>query len=107
MFKYIAKRLLWLIPVMFGVSLVVFIVMHLFTADPASLILGQHATAAQIVALRDELGLNDPIYMQFGRFLWDLVRGDLGSSLMTRRPVMQEILERFPATMEQIGRAHV
>lgn len=100
MFKYIAKRLLWLIPVMFGVSLVVFIVMHLFTADPASLILGQHATAAQIVALRDELGLNDPIYMQFGRFLWDLVRGDLGSSLMTRRPVMQEILERFPATME-------
>ena len=46
MFKYIAKRLLWLIPVMFGVSLVVFIVMHLFTADPASLILGQHATAA-------------------------------------------------------------
>ena len=63
---------------MFGVSLVVFIVMHLFTADPASLMLGQHATADQIEALRHELGLNDPIYMQFGRFLWAWSRGDLG-----------------------------
>jgi len=100
MLKYIVKRLVMLVPVMLGVSLVVFVVMHLFAPDPAALILGQHATTAQIEALRQELGLTDPIYVQFGRFLWRLVQGDLGRSLMTRRPVVQELIERFPATIE-------
>lgn len=100
MLKYIIKRLLLLIPVLFGISLVVFIVMHLFTADPAALILGQHATQAQIQALRQEMGLNDPIYVQFGKFLWNLLHGDLGRSLMTRRPVVQEFISQFPATIE-------
>lgn len=100
MLKYIIKRLLLLIPVLFGVSLVVFIVMHLFTTDPAALILGQHASQEQIHALRDQLGLNDPLYQQFFRFLWQLVHGDLGRSLMYRTPVTQEIFSRFPATIE-------
>jgi len=62
--------------------------------------LGQHATTEQIEALREELGLNDPLYVQFGRFLWDILHGDFGRSLMTRAPVAQEIFSRFPATIE-------
>ncbi len=98
--KYIVKRLFQLIPVLIGVSVFVFIVMRLFTPDPAALILGQHATSQQIEALREDLGLNDPIYVQFGRFFAGLIRGDLGRSLMTRRPVLQDLLARFPATIE-------
>lgn len=100
MLRYIIKRLLLLIPVLFGISLFVFLVLHLFTTDPASLMLGQHATTEQVEALRDELGLNDPVYVQFYRFLADLVQGDFGRSLMTRAPVLDEILTRFPATVE-------
>jgi ABC-type dipeptide/oligopeptide/nickel transport system permease component len=100
MLKYIIKRLLMLIPVLLGVSLFVFIIMHVFTGDPTSLILGQHATQTQIEALRQELGLKDPIYVQFGRFLWQLLHGDLGRSLMTKRPVMTDLLSQFPATIE-------
>ena len=100
MLKYIIKRLLMLIPVLLGVSLFVFVVMHLFTGDPAALMLGQHATQAQIEALRQQLGLNDPIWVQFGRFLWQLLHGDLGRSLMSRDSVTGELLARFPATIE-------
>ncbi|HBE77786.1 MAG TPA: peptide ABC transporter permease [Firmicutes bacterium] len=100
MVKYIIKRLLMLIPVLLGVSLFVFIIMHVFTGDPAALMLGEHATKAQIIALRQEMGLNDPIYVQFGRFLWQLLHGDLGRSLMTKRPVVQDLLSQFPATIE-------
>lgn len=100
MLKYTVQRLLLLIPVLFGVSLFVFLVLHLLTADPAALILGEHATAEQIEALRRQLGLNDPLYIQFGRFLSDILHGDFGRSLMTRAPVMDEILTRFPATVE-------
>ncbi|MEW6727206.1 ABC transporter permease [Desulforudis sp. 1088] len=100
MLKYILKRLLMLFPVLLGVSLFVFLVLHLFTTDPAALMLGQHATTQQIEALREELGLNDPIYVQFGRFIWDIVHGDFGRSLMTRTPVTEELLKRFPATVE-------
>ncbi len=100
MLKYILKRLIMLFPVLLGVSLFVFLVLHLFTTDPAALMLGQHATTEQVEALREELGLNDPIYVQFGRFLWDTVHGDFGRSLMTRTPVTDELLKRFPATVE-------
>jgi ABC-type dipeptide/oligopeptide/nickel transport system permease component len=100
MFKYIIKRFLMLIPVLLGVSLLVFVVMHLFAGDPASLMLGQHATREQVEALRQELGLNDPIYVQFGRFLWQLLHGDLGRSLMNRTSVTEELFARFPATIE-------
>lgn len=100
MVKYIIKRLLMLIPVLFGVSLFVFVVMHLFTGDPAALILGQHATVEQVEALREQLGLNDPIYIQFGRFLWQLLHGDLGVSLMSHQKVTDELFARFPATIE-------
>lgn len=100
MLHYIIKRLLMLVPVLFGVSLFVFLVLHLFTADPAAMMLGQHATTDQIEALRNQLGLNDPLYVQFWRFLTDILNGDFGRSLMTRAPVVDEILTRFPATIE-------
>ncbi|MBO8138182.1 MAG: ABC transporter permease [Desulfotomaculum sp.] len=100
MLRYFLKRLLMLIPVLLGVSLFVFLVLHLLTPDPALVVLGQHATAEQAEALRESLGLNDPLYVQFGRFLWDLLHGDFGRSLMTHAPVLEEILARFPATVE-------
>ncbi|WP_333871556.1 ABC transporter permease [Desulforamulus putei] len=100
MLKYIVKRLLLLIPVLFGISLFVFLVLHLFTADPAAMMLGQHATAEQVAALREELGFNKPLYAQFGIFLSQIVQGDFGRSLMTRAPVTDELLTRFPATVE-------
>lgn len=100
MLKYILKRIMAVIPVLLGVSILVFVVMHLFTSDPAAVMLGQHATAEQIEALRKELGLNDPLYVQYGRFLVNLLHGDLGRSLMTKAPVTDELLTRFPATIE-------
>ena len=100
MTRYIIKRILLLAPMLLGVSMFVFLVLHLITTDPAALIQGQHATTAQIESLRRELGLNDPLYLQFGRFLWQLMHGDLGHSLMTKAPVTTEMLARFPATIE-------
>jgi len=100
MLKYIIKRLLFVFPVLLGVSIMVFLVMHLFTTDPAAIMLGQHATAEQIAALRQSLGLNDPLYLQYWRFLSGIFHGDLGRSLMTKTPVIQELLARFPATFE-------
>jgi peptide/nickel transport system permease protein len=100
MLKYIIKRLLLLIPVLFGVSLTVFIVMHVFTTDPTSIILGQHATVEQVEKLRSTLGLNDPLPIQFWNFLKGAVQGDLGESLITHTSVVKEIFARFPATIE-------
>lgn len=100
MLKYIIKRLLYLVPVLFGISLFVFLVLHLFTADPAAMMLGQHANKEQVEALREELGFNKPLYVQFGIFLSQIVQGDFGQSLMTRSSVTDELLSRFPATVE-------
>mgnify|MGYP000852384215 CR=1 FL=1 len=100
MAKYILKRLLLLIPVLIGVSILVFVVMHVFTADPTSIILGQHATADQIEKLRMQLGLKDPLYVQYWNFFKNAIRGNLGNSLITQTSVTKEILSRFPATIE-------
>lgn len=102
MARYVIKRLLMLVPVLLGISIFVFLVLHLFTTGPAALTPGQPATARQAEALREQPGLNDPLYVQFGRFLWDLSHGDLGHSLTTKSPVTTEMLARFPATMELV-----
>lgn len=83
-----------------GVSMLVFVVMHVFTTDPASIILGQHATTEQVEKLREQLGLNKPIYVQYWDFIKSLVQGDLGNSLITKTSVTKELLTRFPATIE-------
>jgi peptide/nickel transport system permease protein len=100
MTRYIIRRLLLLLPVLFGVSLATFVVMHLFTADPVTIILGEHATTERIAALREEMGLNKPIYLQFSDYLVKAVHGDLGNSVITRTSITAELMARFPATIE-------
>ena len=100
LFRYLLKRILLTILSVIGVSLLVFVISHLLPADPVGVALGPQATAEQIDALRHEWGLDRPIYIQYGRFLKDLVRGDLGVSLVSRRPVTDELLYYFPATFE-------
>lgn len=100
MLKYIIKRILMLIPVLLGVSIIVFLIMRVFSPDPAPIVLGQHATQPAIDAWRQANGLNDPIILQYFDFLKGALTGNLGSSYYTKTPVMEEILTRFPATIE-------
>lgn len=100
MISYIIKRLLALIPVLVGVALVVFLIIHLIPGDPAQTMLGERASPEAIEHLRESMGLNEPLYMQFYDFFRDLLRGDLGRSIMSNNPVANEISLRFPATLE-------
>lgn len=100
MLAFIMRRLLGLIPVLLGVSTVVFIVLQLTPGDPARLILGDFATREAVEALRIEMGLDQPVHVQYGRYLGDLVQGDLGRSITQRQPVLTLIGQRLGATME-------
>ncbi|HWP48417.1 MAG TPA: nickel ABC transporter permease [Candidatus Limnocylindrales bacterium] len=100
MIPYIIRRLLWVIPVILGVSTLVFFFIHLIPGDPVELMLGESAEPADKAALREELGLNKPILQQYTQFLWRLAQGNLGRSLHTHKPVLQSILTRYPATLE-------
>lgn len=100
MIKYIFIRLLTLIPVLFGVMVLTFVIFQFLPGDPAADMLGPLATPQKIAEVRAELGLDDPLWTQFGRFLSGVVRGDLGVSFRGRRPVLQEILLRFPSTLQ-------
>ena len=80
MARYIAKRVLMLIPVMLGISLVVLILIDITPGDPARMVLGAQATQEQVDELREELGLNDPLPVRYGRFLWSVLHGDFGTS---------------------------
>lgn len=100
MLRYILKRLLQVIPVLLGVSLIVFVIMRVFSADPAPIVLGQHATAEAADAWREANGLNRPIVLQYVDFITGFVTGDLGTSYYTKTPVLKEIMSRFPATIE-------
>lgn len=100
MLKYILKRILMLIPVLIGVSIIVFLIMRVFSPDPAPIVLGQHATQQAAEAWRQANGLNDPLYLQYFHFLKGALTGDLGTSYYTKLPVAQEVLTRFPATIE-------
>ena len=101
MIRYILKRLLMMIPVLFGVAFVIFTMLYFTPGDPAVQILGEGATPEAIAALREELGLNAPFVVRFFNYIKDLVwYGDLGISYSTNRPVIDEILSRFPTTLE-------
>ena len=99
MYKYILKRLVLLIPVMLGVTLLVFAIMYLTPGDPAQLILGESAPKEAVVALREKMGLNDPFFMQYFRFVKNALVGDFGRSYTTGREVFAEIFARFPNTV--------
>lgn len=100
MVKYIIKRLLMLIPVLIGVSLIVFVLLRVAAPDPAPVVLGQHASDEAIKEWRDANGLNDNIVKQYADFITGAVQGDFGESYYTKTPVIDEIGSRFPATIE-------
>lgn len=95
----IGKRLLALIPLMFFVTLIAFSLTFFVPGDPAITLAGEDASADQVEKVRDELGLNDPIYVQYGRFVSDLAQGDLGTSLITKEPVTTALMRGFPITL--------
>lgn len=100
MAKYILKRLLCLIPVIFGIALLIFYIMDQAPADPAAIILGDAATEESIAQLREELGLNDPFFVRFFRYIFDALQGDFGRSYLTNVRVVDEIAVRFPVTLK-------
>lgn len=99
MYQYILRRLLLTIPVVIGVSIIVFGIIRLLPGDPARALAGVQATPEYIEQVRDRYGLNEPIYVQYGKFVAGAVTGDLGTSVFSRRPVTTEISERFPRTL--------
>jgi peptide/nickel transport system permease protein len=91
---------LQVIPVLLGVSIIVFFMVRAIPGDPAQIMLGQQATQSQVQQVRESMGLDKPIFVQYGLFLKNALRGDLGDSIVTGRPVTTELLVRLPATLE-------
>jgi peptide/nickel transport system permease protein len=101
MWAYITRRILLLVPVLFGVSFLVFAAMYIVPGDAVdSMLADTGATAEDLARLREQYGLDQPFWVQYGRFLSTMVRGDLGRSLVNGRPVVQQIRNQFPATVE-------
>jgi peptide/nickel transport system permease protein len=98
-YRYLAQRLVWLIFVLLGVTILVFIVTRLTPGDPARVLLGPRATDAEVARLRASYGLDAPVYVQYFTWLSHLVRGDLGDSIQLHRPVSAEVLDRFRGTL--------
>jgi peptide/nickel transport system permease protein len=101
--RYIAYRLLMLIPLLLGVSLVTFVLIHVAPGDPISVQFGldmQDLEPETIERIRQELGLNEPLPVQYLHYLGNLLKGDMGTSLATKTPVAREIFDRFPATIQ-------
>ena len=103
MLKYIGRRLLMLIPVLLGVTFIVFSIMYMTPGDPAQLILGESAPPEAVAELRTDMGLDDPFIVQYGRFIMNAVQGDFGKSYTTKRDVFSEIFARFPNTLKLAG----
>ena len=97
---YIIKRLLQLIPVIIGVTIIAFSLIHLAPGDPARTMLGQHATQQELNEIREKYGLDEPVYVQYGIWLNGVLHGDFGRSILTKELVVNEIGERFPNTIE-------
>ena len=98
--NFLLRRLLLLIPVLWGVATLVFLLLHFIPGDPVDMMLGDSALGTDREILRDQLGLNDPLIVQYLRYFGDLLQGDWGTSLFSKKPVFEEIMERVPATME-------
>lgn len=98
MLKYIVKRLLWIIPVLIGVTIIVFTILYFSPGDPAYLALGDNATPEAVEAYHIEMGINGTYWERLGRTLLGLLKGDLGLSYRSRTPVMNELLVRFGVT---------
>ncbi|MDO5377196.1 MAG: ABC transporter permease [Clostridia bacterium] len=97
--RYIAKRLLLMIPVLLGISLLVFTMLELSPGDPAQIILGMKATPEALDNLREQMGLNDPFWIRYLRYIGNVLRGDFGTSWRTSLSVIDEIIHRIPVTL--------
>lgn len=98
MYRYILRRLIMLVPVIIGVTFIVFFILNLSPGDPAAMILGDQASAEALEMKREELGLNDPLLVRYGKYMFGLVRGDLGTSYRNNLDVWDQVVERFPNT---------
>src|SRR5699024_7689945 len=100
MFKFILRRLLQTIPVIIGVTILTFLMMHLIPGNPAQIMAGESASIEQIALMEERLGLNDPLPVQYFNYIKGVVTGDLGNSIRSGRPVLGEILLRLRPTIE-------
>ena len=105
MTSFILRRLLLSVPTLFGVLVVAFLLLYVAPGDPVMAMVGERADEATIARLRQELRLNDPLPVQFGHYIGGIVKGDLGKSYITNRPIRKDILERFPKTLQLAGAA--
>ncbi len=102
---FLLGRLALLVPTLAGVLAVTFLLLYVAPGDPVQAMVGERADSSTIARLRAELHLDDPLPLQFVRYVGGVVRGDLGTSYITRRPILDDLLERFPATLELAGAA--
>ena len=100
MLRYVVRRLLLLVPILIGLSLLVFLWIRALPGSPAEALLGERATPESIAQAREQYGLDDPLYVQYWRYLQTVGSGDLGTSIASHRPITDELRERFPATIE-------
>ena len=100
MLRFIVRRLLLLVPILVGLSLLVFFWIRALPASPAVSLLGERATPETIAQIERQYGLDKPVYIQYLRYVENVAKGDLGTTIRTRRPVTDELRERFPATIE-------
>lgn len=98
MWKYIVKRLLMMIPILLGVTFIVFFIMNLTPGDPAAIILGDQASAEALEAKRIELGLDKPLLVRYFTYIWDMLHGDLGTSYKNQISVWDQVIDKFPNT---------
>ena len=98
--RYIIRRIIAAIPVLFGLSILLFAFIHLLPGDPAAALLGQHATPELTAKIRTQLGLDKPLYEQYLLYLSQVLHGDFGRSVINNRPVLSEFAIRFPGTVE-------
>lgn len=100
MLTYVVRRLLLAIPTLFGVLVVVFLLLYIAPGDPVMEMVGERADAETIARLRAELRLDEPVHVQFAHYAGGVVKGDLGTSYITGRPITRDVLERFPKTLQ-------
>ncbi|MDF3017700.1 MAG: binding-protein-dependent transport system inner rane component, partial [Thermomicrobiales bacterium] len=107
MVRHIGRRLLLAIPTLLAVFTIIFIIVRVAPGDPAVAALGDYASADAVAALRERMGLNEPLWKQYLTFLGDLTRGDLGRSLISQKPVSEQIAFVLPYTLELTAAAIV
>ena len=105
MTRFLLGRLALLVPTLLGVLAVTFLLLYVAPGDPVQAMVGERADSATMASLRAQLHLDDPLPLQFARYLGGVLHGDLGTSYITRRPILGDLLHRFPATLQLAGAA--